>query len=224
MTDENAFIRAIQAQPDDRDLKLVYADWLEEQGQSARAETLRRWAEKGEWPSWQVDRAWWDLLTGRVALWDSPTLLALGRLEGLLRAYSQVNEHRSDISYDFDPTLIRPAGLLVDRVNHHFPECCHPVSLERIPDWQTTQRDVLTRWLFDSLRNLRPGPDRLAILDENRRSDLVTMVIRAIEELIQPRAVWRLQVTENRFYALAWDDFVLEADDRLLFLHFDFSD
>jgi uncharacterized protein (TIGR02996 family) len=47
MTDEDAFIRAIQADPDDTTTRLVYADWLEERGQPARAETLRRWAEKG---------------------------------------------------------------------------------------------------------------------------------------------------------------------------------
>jgi uncharacterized protein (TIGR02996 family) len=225
MTDEDAFIRAIQADPEDTATRLVYADWLEERGQTARAEHLRRWAEKGQHPPMSFDRSWTDLVAGRVLLWDSPTLLALGRLEGLLRAYSQVNEHSSDISYDFVPKLVRPAGLLADQVSDHFPECYHPVSLERVLDWEATSRDVLTRWMFDSLNSLRGGPlIRLAFLDERRRGDLVDALVLAIEEVIQPRAVWRIQVTVNGFYAIAWDDFVLEADDRLLFLHFSFSD
>src|SRR5688572_5761980 len=44
MSDENAFIRAILADPRDRTLRLVYADWLEERGDAesdSRAEYLR---------------------------------------------------------------------------------------------------------------------------------------------------------------------------------------
>ena len=41
MTDESTFIAGIQASPDDDLRRLVYADWLEEQGQSEKAEYLR---------------------------------------------------------------------------------------------------------------------------------------------------------------------------------------
>ncbi len=41
MTDEEAFLRAIQATPDDDTLRLVFADWLQETGDSARAEFIR---------------------------------------------------------------------------------------------------------------------------------------------------------------------------------------
>lgn len=179
MTDEDAFIRAIQAHPDDTATRLVYADWLEDRGQRARAEYLRKWAEKGVRPPDCIDPAWADLVAGRVPLWDSPTLLALGRLEGMLRAYSQVNQHRSDISYWFAPTLRRPVGPLADQVRDHFPECCRPVSLEKLPDWRVARRDILTRWMFDSLRTLRAGPDCLAFLDERGRGGLVDILIRA---------------------------------------------
>src|SRR6516165_8917057 len=40
MVDDAAFVRAIQAAPDDESVRLVYADWLEERG-DARAEFLR---------------------------------------------------------------------------------------------------------------------------------------------------------------------------------------
>lgn len=41
MSDELAFIRAAQAQPDDDTLRLVYADWLDEQGEATRAAFAR---------------------------------------------------------------------------------------------------------------------------------------------------------------------------------------
>lgn len=41
MSDESAFLAAIIAQPDDDTLRLVYADWLDEQGDADRAEFIR---------------------------------------------------------------------------------------------------------------------------------------------------------------------------------------
>src|SRR5262245_36415646 len=112
MSDEDAFIRAIQSTPDDATTKLVYADWLDERGQTARAAYLRRWAELGDKHGRPVPdneneevhphRAWCDLIHGSVVLWDTPSLLALGRLEGLFRAYSAVNDHSSNIQYSFN--------------------------------------------------------------------------------------------------------------------------
>jgi uncharacterized protein (TIGR02996 family) len=41
MNHEDAFLQAIVADPDDIDARLVYADWLEENGDTARAEFIR---------------------------------------------------------------------------------------------------------------------------------------------------------------------------------------
>ena len=41
MTDESAFLRTILDRPDDDAPRLVYADWLEERGDTARAEFIR---------------------------------------------------------------------------------------------------------------------------------------------------------------------------------------
>jgi uncharacterized protein (TIGR02996 family) len=40
MTNENTFLRAIRAEPDDTALRLAYADWLEERG-DVRGEYIR---------------------------------------------------------------------------------------------------------------------------------------------------------------------------------------
>ena len=41
MTTEDALFRAILDNPDDDDVRLIYADWLDDQGDSARAEFIR---------------------------------------------------------------------------------------------------------------------------------------------------------------------------------------
>jgi len=41
MTPEHAFLEAIKEEPDDDGLRLIFADWLEENGQPHRAEFIR---------------------------------------------------------------------------------------------------------------------------------------------------------------------------------------
>ncbi len=233
MTEEDAFIRAIQADPADVPTRLVYADWLAERGEAARAGYLRGWVgrDKDERPAQRVDdevalthSAWGDLIHGRVALWDAPTTLALGRIEGLLRGYASLNLHRSDIAYDFGASLRRRTGTLVEQVQAEFDHKLRPVSMEPLEDWEGDIRAALARWLFDSLGQIPAGAVRLAFQDEDLRGDLVAQVMHFLRDLLRPHAGWRLRITEGCWYGIGWDDFVLEAEDRLLFLHFSFSD
>jgi uncharacterized protein (TIGR02996 family) len=50
MTDEDAFLRAVIADPEDDAPRLIYADWLDEHGQSARAELIRLQCARARWP------------------------------------------------------------------------------------------------------------------------------------------------------------------------------
>src|SRR5579885_2432380 len=58
MTDRDAFLRAICDRPDDDTPRLVFADWLEEHGESKRAEFIRTQVEMGQaeefGPRWRV--------------------------------------------------------------------------------------------------------------------------------------------------------------------------
>ncbi|HYT91148.1 MAG TPA: TIGR02996 domain-containing protein, partial [Gemmataceae bacterium] len=41
MSEERVFLQAIREDPEDDSVRLIYADWLEEQGHAARAELIR---------------------------------------------------------------------------------------------------------------------------------------------------------------------------------------
>ncbi|MCI0701325.1 MAG: TIGR02996 domain-containing protein [Planctomycetia bacterium] len=82
MSDEAAFLRAIQANPADSTAKLVYADWLDEHGEQERAEYVRDFARRdGTYkPPMRSHVAplslrgpWLDLFHNRVPLWDPVT-------------------------------------------------------------------------------------------------------------------------------------------------------
>jgi uncharacterized protein (TIGR02996 family) len=73
MGEDEAFLRAIRAQPTDDTTRLVYADWLDERG-DPRGEYLRAWFQLEDAvrklaalrPS--LDPAWVGAVTGRVAV------------------------------------------------------------------------------------------------------------------------------------------------------------
>ena len=50
MTDLTALVEAIRDDPDDDDLRLVFADWLEEHGQEDRAAWVRARRSSAGWP------------------------------------------------------------------------------------------------------------------------------------------------------------------------------
>ena len=56
MPDHDAFLRMIADQPDDDGPRLVYADWLEERGDTARAEFIRVQIEAERWPEYSPRR------------------------------------------------------------------------------------------------------------------------------------------------------------------------
>jgi len=49
MSTREAFLRALEADEDDVTTRLVYADWLEERGQTEEAERQRAWPAAKEW-------------------------------------------------------------------------------------------------------------------------------------------------------------------------------
>jgi uncharacterized protein (TIGR02996 family) len=111
MSTEEGFLHAIQADLAGGTAKVVYADWLEERGDLEKAEYLRLLARLG-WPlrgrrqlaqrqrlidlNARMPGTWRELVQGLVRVWDAPTMLALGRLQGTLEGYAACSMHRSD--------------------------------------------------------------------------------------------------------------------------------
>jgi uncharacterized protein (TIGR02996 family) len=237
MSDETAFLRAIQANPTDATAKLVYADWLDERGEHEKAEYLRlatTFSPLKKATDAQIrrfadleyrHRVWVELLREGPPVWDEVTTFALGRLRGLLDCYALLNGHESDIGYDFDAHLRTRTGSVAEMAPVHFGPEYAPVGVAPLEDWEAALRAVLNEWLFMELGQLSNGRHtRLGFLTARGRDGLVGDGVGHIRGVINPTAGWRLQITENRFYAINWADIALESADRVLFLHFSFSD
>src|SRR5438046_319198 len=92
MSEESAFLRAIQANPTDTTAKLVYADWLDEHGESEKAQYVR----------------------------TEVTMFALGRLQGFLSALELCSHHAADLVYTFTAELLPLQGAIQDLVGERY--------------------------------------------------------------------------------------------------------
>jgi uncharacterized protein (TIGR02996 family) len=244
MSDEAAFLRAIQAAPSDVTAKLVYADWLDERGESEKAEYLRLgvevgntlWAanhplrdqiqRRGQLERW-LNSAWLGLLRGSGPAADPVALLGLGELRGVLDCYAELSGHAADISYDYHADLEHLSGTVGEMAARRFGPDLSPCRIELLEDWHEALREVLRVWLFRELGQVTVVGTRLAVVTDHGRDHLLACVVKRITDLITPARGWRIEVTPNRdrvFYALDWADLALESADRVLWLHFTFSD
>jgi uncharacterized protein (TIGR02996 family) len=77
MTDNQGFLQAIIADPEDDAPRLVYADWLDEHGDTARAEFIRTQCERARLPrnderSWPLEQREQALLKEHEQAWAAP--------------------------------------------------------------------------------------------------------------------------------------------------------
>jgi uncharacterized protein (TIGR02996 family) len=232
MFDEAAFLQAIQANPADATAKLVYADWLDEHGEHERAEYVRLAARGGE--AYQKQRhgfeiqlggPWLSLFLNHVPLWEPVAQLALGHLNGLLATFATCSDHTADVSYDFHASLRPRHGALQEMADQWYGPNCQPVRLEHLEDWNTVLRQTLREWLLMELGHITSSTHtRLALQVDRGRDAIVDLAMGYITAVINPTAAWRVHITEVTWYAINWADLLLEAPDRVLFLHFSFSD
>jgi uncharacterized protein (TIGR02996 family) len=237
MSDEAAFLRAIQANPADTTAKLVYADWLDEHGEAEKAEYLRlsarlQLAKKPSDPGYHRlyelecrHRVWAELVRSQRPMWDEVTMFAFGQLCGLFTGYAGLSAHASDISYYFDAHLAPHTGTLAEVVNRGSGDSAVTFDLEHLADWESSLRNVLRDWLFRELRQLTNSRHtRLAFLTEDGREGLIADAMAHIRAVINPTTGWRLVLTGDGRHGIDWSDLALEAQDRVLILHFSFDD
>jgi hypothetical protein len=104
------------------------------------------------------------------------------------------------------------------------------VRLSAVNDWREELRTALSGWLCaylnddEGIGRLTDTPRRFGLSLPDEPPRLAERVIEKIVALLRPAAVWRVEITQTGFYELFWDDFALEADDRVLLLHLGVSD
>ncbi len=236
MSDEDAFLRAIQATPNDQLPRLVYADWLEEHGRTDLARWVRYSVEEEshapDWTTWSArfnsrfnsrsGPAWFDLYRGLVPMCNAATLLALGRLQGLLAGFAWGCSPCADLSYYYEAHLFPLRGTVVE-----FAWQVLRIPLDQIDwveDWDAHATAVMAQCIG---REHRDGLDR----DERGRRVLQTQegcesaakaVLAYAREILTPTEVWWFHPPAQFHdrWGVGLNGYLLADADWVLFLHF----
>jgi uncharacterized protein (TIGR02996 family) len=229
MSDEAAFLRTIQANPADTTAKLVYADWLDDHGEPERAEYLRLIAhgtpdeaQKRELES-RVGSRWRSWLNIPLPNWNEVTFYALGKLETVLNYHQGNSSWLGQPGYYFAAHLeCRTASGIEDYYRSSVGSEWHPVRIEQLDDWMAELSGVFRKWFFGNFNGQIPEPS--SPWEANRQMGLLAWALDSVHDVLRPLRGYRAHITVNRWYAADWDEIVLEAADRVLFLHFSGDD
>src|SRR6516162_306803 len=110
MLKADAFLATILERPDDDAPRLVFADWLEEHGESARAEFIRVQIELAAGPSEAHRRSFLkrrekDLLQAHRKEWRKPLYDKLQAIRG------PISPQLAPVLFEYFPSLLRARGF-----------------------------------------------------------------------------------------------------------------
>lgn len=228
MGDDDAFRQAIAARPEDRLVKLAYADWLDDRGEDEAADWMRWWATAAagvpadEWEPFRhgldSDAYWlWTWAAGRPRLTPADGYRPPQALNQLLEWFAAANSNAGD-EYRFyaAPLALGPAPAAA--VAAWFSTVRPPhIELHPLPDPAGGLAAVLGRWLFRYT-------ELWAALPAGRRAGAAGRVVAAVADALPFDAGHRVDILGGGWDEVAWDDLLLVQGDRGLFLHLGVSD
>jgi uncharacterized protein (TIGR02996 family) len=146
----DAFMRAIRAAPDDDGPRLVYADWLEENGEPARAEFIRVQCARAWFPGDDArarvpdDEARVGELNGRAQAlladnweaWVGPLRRMVGRSAGITGETWLLGGYRADGRRHFRRGFVEELSLTPDVLLDHADELFGLAPLRRLNLWR----------------------------------------------------------------------------------------
>jgi hypothetical protein len=122
-----------------------------------------------------------------------------------------------DSEYTFDFAYVEKQKTVQATLEAYTARWADAITLVPVVAWEKALQSTLESWLFDCLRL----PEWC---EQSWRANLVGDLLKKIEQLVQPTTVWRVTVTPKGFYELHWEDFALESERAVFYLHLGFSD
>lgn len=226
-------MKSIEAKPNDKDLRAVYADWLEEHDDLLRAEFIRLLldASQFEWGSTERPVIEERLQTLRARLDDEWLTLVdphfkVIRVNELLYEMAEANAG-SDHGCGYSLDVLSKADSLRTALEKHFAQFgTYNPTVQPPYDWniQYTKvtrsdavlRDTAMHWFYE--QPFSPG-DEIAI-----RNKTVAEFLDRLYAAVGQAQVFEVEVTPPMWYDCEWQDFAFENGDQRWFLHLGYSD
>lgn len=164
MSDRDALLAAIRAQPDEDTPRLMFADWLQENGENERAEFIRTQVELARTPPWEPFAV--------RCRWRQPAIVSAQRfLSELPRTNQQVvcwseEPFRRGFGWAID---VRYAGMWTEHAEPLFR--CEPIGkvsfwAATLDDWRELASSEWVKQFRDLVFHLNPNEPLLALRDK----------------------------------------------------------
>lgn len=169
-------------------------------------------------------------------------IYAISRLNGILEAFSYVNG-KTNHCYSFEITILEKNNSIEATVEKYitkiYPDAL--ISFEPLDNLQSELTQVLENWLFsyqpqsDNHGNILHGcgspfaylkdiDESFSMSDNDFRKDFIKNFIQSLNDATRINNAFKVQIDTDEWYECAWDDFALEGENAILFLHLGVSD
>lgn len=153
--------------------------------------------------------------------------VAFGELRGFLKAFALFND-KCDHGYTFLLDRLPKAASLRESIEPYFGDDATKVVLSSVENWSQAVAAKLKHWLFQfqasDFAQLEDRSKRFSLSHDCWRESEIQLVVKKLEDVIHPIAVWKVEVEPKGFYECEWDDIAFETAAGSYLLHLGVSD
>jgi hypothetical protein len=148
-------------------------------------------------------------------------------LQGFLHAFAWFN-NKTNHGYTFTLVTVPKPLSVRQALERHFGGELDGLVLAPVEDWTGFVRELMGRWLFQfsdpSSDHLQDPRESFSLFHDHFRGMVLDEVMARLTAVINPSAVWKVEVRLRGWYECYYDDLAFEEQERVLYLHAGFSD
>lgn len=140
--------------------------------------------------------------------------LASGELRGFLEAFARLNDKTNHgCTFTFD--RLPEARTVSKAIELLFRGEATRVTVTPIENWPQALRAIFKLWLFQfqvtGMAHLVDRNKSFALSYDQGRGQIIDWVMERLDRIVQPAAVWKVEVETKSFYECGVDDIVFES-------------
>ncbi len=181
-----------------------------------------------------------DVNNSEVRILKNEHSVSFGKIQGYLEAFQIVN-NKCNWNFNFKFDVLDKLESVEQTLYAHLNETSRDIypgtlKLYSLAEPKVKLQASLARWLFyflpenetdyhvDTDWHLVDADEMFILSDERNRQEIVAKFVELILQATQPIAVHNVKFRPVNFYGLFWDDFAIEGQEQIFFLHLGVSD
>lgn len=149
--------------------------------------------------------------------------IKIGKIQGFLKALSLFNT-TPDHNYVFEIDILDKAESVEQTLHKHLTEISgvlpNSLKLTLLAKVETELQESLSRWIY----HLADTKQHFTLWNQEWRRKEIAELVKVILDVARPKSAYKVEFHPAKWYECSWEDFALEGQDQVFFLHFGVSD